>query len=78
MDLSLDLSEFPRKCFGHLPTKLESMPNLSKHVGAGVNLYIKRDDCTGKSVLYCTLSFDLRLLTSSTLDPRGDTRPLLL
>lgn len=34
---------------GHLPTPLESMPNLSKVIGYcnNVELFIKRDDCTG-------------------------------
>ena len=30
----------------HLPTPLEHMPRLSKHLG-GPNIYVKRDDCTG-------------------------------
>ena len=30
----------------HLPTPLEQMPRLSKHLG-GPDIYVKRDDCTG-------------------------------
>lgn len=40
------LSRFPRVSLAHLPTPLELMPRLSKHVG-GPNIYVKRDDCTG-------------------------------
>ena len=40
------LSRFPRVRLAHLPTPLELMPNLSKHLG-GPNIYVKRDDCTG-------------------------------
>ena len=40
------ISRFPRLHFAHLPTPLEPMENLSKHLG-GPRLWIKRDDCTG-------------------------------
>ena len=40
------LSEKPRISLGHLPTPLEHMPRLSKHLG-GPDIYVKRDDCTG-------------------------------
>ena len=40
------LSRFPRVSLAHLPTPLELMPRLSKHLG-GPNIYVKRDDCTG-------------------------------
>ena len=42
----MHLARFPRVRLGHLPTPLEAMPNLTKHLG-GPQLYIKRDDCTG-------------------------------
>jgi D-cysteine desulfhydrase family pyridoxal phosphate-dependent enzyme len=42
----LDLEKFPRARLALLPTALESMPNLSGELG-GVQLFIKRDDCTG-------------------------------
>lgn len=49
-DLTLDTTgnfqQRPRAQLGHLPTPLESMPNLSKAIG-DADLYIKRDDCTG-------------------------------
>jgi len=40
------LSNFPRVQLAHLPTPLEHMPRLSKHLG-GPDIYVKRDDCTG-------------------------------
>ena len=42
----MHLSRFPRVRFGHGPTPLEKMENLTRHLG-GAQLYIKRDDCTG-------------------------------
>jgi len=46
--MSLHLSRFPRQRLAHLPTPLEPMERLSKHLG-GPRLWIKRDDCTGLS-----------------------------
>ncbi len=40
------LSKFPRVTLGHLPTPLEHMPRLSKHLD-GPQIWVKRDDCTG-------------------------------
>lgn len=40
------LSRFPRVSLAHLPTPLEYLPRLSKHLG-GPEIYVKRDDCTG-------------------------------
>jgi L-cysteate sulfo-lyase len=40
------LSQFPRVSLAHLPTPLEHLPRLSRHLG-GPDIYIKRDDCTG-------------------------------
>ena len=40
------LSNFPRVSLAHLPTPLEYLPRLSKHLG-GPDIYVKRDDCTG-------------------------------
>lgn len=40
------LEKFPRILFGHLPTPLEYCPRLSEALG-GVQIYVKRDDCTG-------------------------------
>ena len=45
----MHLARFPRVRLAHLPTPLEPMTNLSKHLGGKVNLWIKRDDCTGLS-----------------------------
>jgi L-cysteate sulfo-lyase len=43
----MHLSRFPRLHLAHLPTPLEPMPRLSKELG--VEIWIKRDDCTGLS-----------------------------
>lgn len=40
------LDKFPRVSLAHLPTPLEHLPRLSKHLG-GPDIYVKRDDCTG-------------------------------
>ncbi|KAB0681483.1 D-cysteine desulfhydrase [Aureimonas leprariae] len=40
------LARFPRLRFAHLPTPLEPMERLSRHLG-GPRLWIKRDDATG-------------------------------
>src|SRR5690242_4031247 len=45
----MHLARFPRVKLAHLPTPLEPMARLSEHLGATVNLWIKRDDCTGLS-----------------------------
>ena len=42
----MHLARFPRARFAHLPTPLEAAPRLGEALG-GVNLWIKRDDCTG-------------------------------
>ena len=42
----MDLSEIPRVSLAHLPTPLEPMPALARHLG-GPELWVKRDDCTG-------------------------------
>ena len=44
----MHLARFPRVHLAHLPTPLEPMDRLSKHLG-GPRLWIKRDDCTGLS-----------------------------
>jgi L-cysteate sulfo-lyase len=44
----MHLARFPRVRFAHLPTPLEPMERLSRHLG-GPRLWIKRDDCTGLS-----------------------------
>ncbi|GGC31826.1 1-aminocyclopropane-1-carboxylate deaminase [Siccirubricoccus deserti] len=44
----MNLARFPRIRLGHLPTPLEPMEALSRHLG-GPKLWIKRDDCTGLS-----------------------------
>ena len=40
------LDKFPKVPLAHLPTPLEHLPRLSKHLG-GPEIYVKRDDCTG-------------------------------
>ena len=44
----MNLARFPRIRLGHLPTPLEPMERLTRHLG-GPKLWIKRDDCTGLS-----------------------------
>ncbi len=39
-------ARFPRATLSHLPTPLEPMTALARHLG-GPNLWVKRDDCTG-------------------------------
>lgn len=48
----MHLARFPRVKLAHLPTPLEPMERLSKHLAnhlGGPRLWIKRDDCTGLS-----------------------------
>jgi L-cysteate sulfo-lyase len=49
----MNLARFPRIRLGHLPTPLEPLERLSRHLagpdGKGPKLWIKRDDCTGLS-----------------------------
>ena len=45
----MNLARFPRVRLAHLPTPLEPMSALTKHLG-GPTLYIKRDDCTGLAI----------------------------
>jgi D-cysteine desulfhydrase/L-cysteate sulfo-lyase len=48
------LDEIPRVVLAHSPTPLEAMPNLARALGGelpqGVQLFVKRDDCTGLAV----------------------------
>ena len=39
------LDAIPRVRLGHAPTPLDEAPRLGRELG--INLYIKRDDCTG-------------------------------
>ena len=41
----MHLARFPRARFAHLPTPLEPLPRLGAELG--IDLWIKRDDCTG-------------------------------
>jgi L-cysteate sulfo-lyase len=41
----MNLTRFPRARFAHLPTPLEPAPRLGAELG--IDLWIKRDDCTG-------------------------------
>jgi len=49
MTLQTHLTKHPRVAMGHLPTPVESMPNLGAQLG--LDLWVKRDDCTGISKL---------------------------
>ena len=39
------LDDYPRTILGHYPTPIDSAPNFSQALG--IELHIKRDDCTG-------------------------------
>ena len=43
-ELTSRINKIPRVNLAQLPTILEFAPNISKELG--INLYIKRDDCT--------------------------------
>ncbi len=48
----MNLARFPRIRLGHMPTPLEPLENLSRHLAGpngGPKIWIKRDDCTGLS-----------------------------
>ncbi|MBR0673631.1 D-cysteate sulfo-lyase [Neoroseomonas soli] len=49
----MNLARFPRLRLAHLPTPLEPLDRLSRHLagpdGKGPRIWIKRDDCTGLS-----------------------------
>ncbi len=45
MNLQSQLAKHPRVAMGHLPTPLEPMPHLGAELG--LDLWVKRDDCTG-------------------------------
>ena len=42
----MDLTSIPRVQLAHLPTPLEPLETLSRHLD-GPDIYVKRDDCTG-------------------------------
>jgi len=44
--MPMQLARFSRFRLAHLPTPLEPMAHLSRHLG-GPRLFVKRDDCTG-------------------------------
>lgn len=46
LECQAELKKFPRTKLAHLPTPLEYCPRLTEALG-GVNIYVKRDDCTG-------------------------------
>src|ERR1700679_4371329 len=46
--MPMHFARFPRVHRAQLPTPLEPMDRLSKHLG-GPRLWVKRDDCTGLS-----------------------------
>ena len=67
----MHLARFPRQHFAHLPTPLEPMERLSKHLG-GPRLWIKRDDCTGLSS-GGNKTRKLEFLVGDALAQRADT-----
>ncbi|HET8790574.1 MAG TPA: D-cysteine desulfhydrase [Modicisalibacter sp.] len=67
----MHLSSQPRLRFAHLPTPLEPMERLSKHLG-GPRLWIKRDDCTGLSS-GGNKTRKLEFLMAEALERKADT-----
>ena len=67
----MHLSRFPRVRLAHLPTPLEALPRLSKHLD-GPNLYIKRDDCTGLAT-GGNKTRKLEFLMAQALQEKADT-----
>ncbi|MDR7871701.1 MAG: D-cysteine desulfhydrase [Tissierellaceae bacterium] len=43
----MNLAQFPRRRYTSYKTPIEFLPNLSKELGGGLNIYIKRDDLLG-------------------------------
>src|SRR5687768_9470260 len=66
----MPLSNFPRFALAHLPTPLEPLDPLHRHIG-GPRLYIKLDDCTGLA-LGGNKTRNSQLLVGATL-PAGAT-----
>jgi 1-aminocyclopropane-1-carboxylate deaminase/D-cysteine desulfhydrase-like pyridoxal-dependent ACC family enzyme len=46
-DLRAAAGKLPRVRLAHLPTPLEELPRFAARLGGGVQIFIKRDDCTG-------------------------------
>ena len=44
----MNIARFPRLRYGHLPTPIEPLNNLTSYL-KGPNIWVKRDDCTGMS-----------------------------
>ena len=65
----MQLAKFPRVSLAHLPTPLERLDNLSKMLG--VDLWIKRDDCTGLST-GGNKARKLEFLIAEALDRKAD------
>lgn len=65
------LEKLPRVHLAHLPTPVEPLPNLSKHLG-GPELWIKRDDQTGLAT-GGNKARKLEFLMAEALEARADT-----
>lgn len=65
------LSRYPRVALAHLPTPLEFLPALSKHLG-GPKIYVKRDDCTGLGT-GGNKTRKLEFLMGAAIEERADT-----
>ena len=67
----MNLTRFPRVQLAHLPTRLEPLAALSRHLG-GPNIYVKRDDCTGLAG-GGNKTRKLEFLMADALEKRADT-----
>lgn len=67
----MNLARFPRLRFAHLPTPLEPMESLTRHLG-GPRLWVKRDDCTGLAT-GGNKTRKLEFLMGDALDKGADT-----
>jgi len=65
----MHITRHPRLRFAHLPTPLEPMPNLSRQLG--INLWVKRDDCTGLAT-GGNKTRKLEFLIADALDKQAD------
>ena len=69
----MHLARFPRVFLAHLATPLEPMERLSKELG--VEIWIKRDDCTGMST-GGNKTRKLEFLMAEALDVSKRLKPL--
>ena len=70
------VARFPRARLGHAPTPIDAAPNLG--AALGIDLYIKREDCTGLAFggnKVRQLEFDLGVASVRRKERRIGRRP---